>query len=81
MPEIGTANGSITAGPANADSAAWAHGIFAGAAAGSGLFFYLLSQSLQPALQTAGLDWMWLDVCLLAGGLAGLWWALSPRAR
>ena len=71
MPEIGTANSATHR----------AHGIFAGAAAGSGLFFYLLSQSLQPALQTAGLDGMWLDVCLLAGGLAGLWWALSPRAR
>ena len=66
MPEIGTANGSITAGPANANSAAWAHCIFAGAAAGSGLFFYgewlivINSESLQPALQTAGLDGMWL---------------------
>ena len=79
MPEIGTANGSITAEPANANSEGWAHGIFVGAAAGSSLFFYLLSQSLQPALESAGVDGMWLDVCLLAGGLLGLWWALSPQ--
>lgn len=79
MPEIRTANGSITAERAGANSVAWVHGIFAGAAAGSGLVCYMLSQSLQPALESAGLGGIWLDVCLLAGGLVGLALALSPR--
>ena len=72
MPEIGTPNGSIAAEPEPAGLGAWVYGIFVGAAASSGLFLYLLSQSLQPALASAGLPGIWLDICLLVGGLAGL---------
>ena len=76
MPESGIR--SIATEPVHAGSGAWVHGIFVSAAAGSGLFFYLLSQSLQPALESTGLNGIWFDVCLLVGGLAGLWRALSP---
>ena len=73
MPEIATQ--STEAEPAHAGLGAWLLGISVSASAGSG--FYLLSQSLQPALESAGLNGIWFDVCLLVGGLAGLWRALS----
>ena len=61
--------------------APWLCAVFLSAATATGLLFYLLSQSLQPVLSSAGVDGICLDRCLLVGGLIGLWLSLAPQTR
>ena len=73
-----TPNEARPSEPALSSGVALLAGAFLCASASAGPLLYVLSQSVQPVIESAGFDGCWLDIFLFLGGLAALWRILSP---